>query len=130
MTVPHIGPQQLRMGHEPICSLKLHQKPWSAHPKHRHYKTETVQCCFTVQSSFHPHTRCGWPPCCTHVQVPHNSHSNMHTLTLFSLLFTYNKPSSQVMINTEKDENFHEVKHKCTELSVSRSYQYFVLLSR
>lgn len=32
-------------------------------------------------------------------------------------------------LDTEKDD-IHEVKHKCTELSVSRSHQYFVLLSR
>lgn len=38
-----------------------------------------------------------------------------------------NKKTHALIFNV--DEGLYEVKHKCTELSMSRSQQYFVLLS-
>ena len=53
-------------------------------------------------------------------------HSDVHESLLGSFC-------SRVTDRTEyekTDVNVHEVKHKCTEPLVSRSHQYFVLLSR
>ncbi len=51
----------------------------------------------------------------------------MHTLRKILPMVENNKKTHGIIFNV--DEGLYEVKHKCTELSMSRSQQYFVLLS-
>ncbi len=52
---------------------------------------------------------------------------HMHTLRKILPMVENNKKTHGIIFNV--DEGLYEVKHKCTELSMSRSQQYFVLLS-
>lgn len=77
-----------------------------------------------------PVTSGGVAPCWAQLRLSRNSHSASHAWSFPRHPVILHKHTGRCTRWAEKGADFHEVKHKCTELSMSRSKQYFVLLSR